>query len=383
MADTPPLMQPERAFYSSLRGFLDEPAPEDALKLNKGKRDSGSGPSRGIWRTSGSSLSSTFNGAGGRGEGRGEGKGDGVAMKKLKKTPKSPYKSTPFTPNSAHPPKSASDSTRNLLTANSNSDMRLGSSSGFSSVNNSRSNVGHYSASNPSASASTVTSPLATYSTNPSAPTSVYSSRPSSPVLGHGVESFQEDGGKGSGGVVVEGEERGGGSKREFELTPLSGLLTQSRRDIEMLKVVHGRGSGSGNLPSPSVSGAGVAAGAGLEAAARKISDGMEDIELNDIKTTSNGTGNGNGNGKGRDDCASAIATVTTTTVNSSEEESRGGRSNNQATPADFDQVSEDLKMFEDMYRAFLQTPTPTGRPRTEIHLLAMVCKRSEVVRGC
>ncbi|KAG4420333.1 hypothetical protein IFR04_006539 [Cadophora malorum] len=91
-----------------------------------------------------------------------------------------------------------------------------------------------------------------------------------------------------------------------FELTPLSTLIVQSLKDIEMLKRVQGHRRGIG------------------------IGDGI------------------------------AI---------------------------DFDSLFQNLKNFEAVYKAYLQTSTSTNineteEPCDEVHLLAMVCKRREVVRG-
>ncbi|PVH76969.1 hypothetical protein DL98DRAFT_574009 [Cadophora sp. DSE1049] len=112
-----------------------------------------------------------------------------------------------------------------------------------------------------------------------------------------------------------------------FELTPLSTLIAQSFKDIEMMKRVHGRSVGHLTL-SPGAKG--------------------KDKESNKAK------------GKDAEKAA-------------------------KATTIDFDKVEENLRGFEEFYRVFLQTPTcanPSNTPRAEVHLLAMVCKRSEVVKG-
>ncbi|KAL5323050.1 hypothetical protein ACEPPN_007578 [Leptodophora sp. 'Broadleaf-Isolate-01'] len=117
-----------------------------------------------------------------------------------------------------------------------------------------------------------------------------------------------------------------------FELTPLSRLIKQSLKDIEMMK----RFTTTDEVGGKNVKGK---RGKGKDKEAK-------------------------GKGKG---------------VGVGEEIIRGG---GREMVIDFDKISENLKGLEEVYQAFLQTPNPNGTPRTEIHLVAIVCKRSEVLKA-
>ncbi|KAK6580007.1 hypothetical protein PZA11_007715 [Diplocarpon coronariae] len=104
-----------------------------------------------------------------------------------------------------------------------------------------------------------------------------------------------------------------------FELTPLSGLIKQSFTDLEVLKRVHAE----------------------------------------TIQTGGGGTGAGvEGKGKGK----------------ATEEEV--------GMVVDFERVERNLKKFEEVYRSFLSYGGAYGEKHEEVHLVAMVCRRSEVATG-
>ena len=48
----------------------------------------------------------------------------------------------------------------------------------------------------------------------------------------------------------------------------------------------------------------------------------------------------------------------------------------------DFDKIEANLKKFEESYRAFLNFGGKYGGKTEEVHLVAVVCKRSDVVKG-
>ncbi|SZE99615.1 unnamed protein product [Blumeria hordei] len=48
----------------------------------------------------------------------------------------------------------------------------------------------------------------------------------------------------------------------------------------------------------------------------------------------------------------------------------------------DFERVEQNLKRFEDVYTQFLQCGRNEGEPIEEVHLMAMVCRRSGLVSG-
>jgi hypothetical protein len=65
--------------------------------------------------------------------------------------------------------------------------------------------------------------------------------------------------------------------------------------------------------------------------------------------------------------------------------EARGtGEGKDGPAPAltDFKKVEENLRKFEDLYRQHLRYGGAYGETGEEVHLVAMVCKRSDVVRG-
>lgn len=103
---------------------------------------------------------------------------------------------------------------------------------------------------------------------------------------------------------------------QEFRLTPLSGLIKQSFRDIETLKNVHGQIVESTSVnPSPNLV----------------------------------------------DPAAGAT----------------------QVQPIDFTKIEANLQKFEVLYNSFLEHgDEETGGPAEEVLMVAMVCKRSEVLKG-
>ena len=48
----------------------------------------------------------------------------------------------------------------------------------------------------------------------------------------------------------------------------------------------------------------------------------------------------------------------------------------------DFDRVEGNLRKFEELYRQFLNYGGRFGDKAEEVHLVAVVCKRSDVMRG-
>ncbi|KAK0113985.1 hypothetical protein ONS96_014832 [Cadophora gregata f. sp. sojae] len=131
-----------------------------------------------------------------------------------------------------------------------------------------------------------------------------------------------------------------------FELTPLSTLIAQSYKDIEMLKSIYGPSSRRLHpppLPPPTSSGKTKPKNKHNSKSKSEKGKKGEEGELNEKE----------------------MARVV-------------GLERGMAI--DFEKVEEGLRGFEEVYKVFLQTSNTT--PRTEVHLLAMVCKRSEVVNG-
>jgi hypothetical protein len=108
-----------------------------------------------------------------------------------------------------------------------------------------------------------------------------------------------------------------------FELTPLSSLIKQSYADIALLRRLHT--APSPTLPSPTYS---------------------------------------------------PNTSPSTILANSPKEKEV------QQVLIDFDKIESNLKKFEEMYRQFLRYGGRHGDEAEEVHLVAVVCKRSDVVRG-
>jgi flagellar motility protein MotE (MotC chaperone) len=125
-----------------------------------------------------------------------------------------------------------------------------------------------------------------------------------------------------------------------FELTPLSGLITQSFTDISLLRRL--AETQSPTYPSPAYS----------------------PTMKNEKAFQRRGT-------KGNNTSAKTKA------------KAKGNSSRQvQQSLIDFDKVEDNLKKLEELYRQFLNYGGKFGDKAEEVHLVAVVCKRSDVVKG-
>ena len=118
-----------------------------------------------------------------------------------------------------------------------------------------------------------------------------------------------------------------------FELTPLSGLITQSYTDIALLRRMHE--TQTPTYPSPTYS--------------PHSSPKEKHPNLNSKSKASS-------------------SPKTSPQV--------------QQSLIDFDKVEDNLRKFEELYRQFLHYGGKHGDRAEEVHLMTVVCKKSDVVKG-
>ncbi|CZT10384.1 uncharacterized protein RAG0_14874 [Rhynchosporium agropyri] len=399
----------ERTFNSPLRRIMNA-SEEVSVKLNR--LSSGSGKLGSFWGTSSANFSpsSAVENGHRRGEGSGGGgNGEGSTSRGMKKTKGSPYNNTPLKFKSSNTNEPGSESTRDLL--GSNDDFLGGSNaSSFQDLHGSRSNDSLYpyatlpsglsSSQNyqtyqyrlPSTSNSMPPFPAsASYSKSSyfesmpavSSATSTRASSPTLPAAERNPKAESSIDTKAGTDVKASTETAGSTVKRDFELTPLSDLIQQSIKDLEMLKIVYGRGGVYPSSVYTSVPGSGSGSGSAGDQGYVNFNVGSGP-PTNGVSSAvvSGASGIHNGKKKGRFSSNFKDRVNGVTPVSRGVEEDEEVAAEAEATASDFDQVGEDLRMFEEMYRAYLQTPTPSGRPRTEVHLLAIICKKREILQG-
>ncbi|KAF4626916.1 hypothetical protein G7Y89_g11241 [Cudoniella acicularis] len=148
-----------------------------------------------------------------------------------------------------------------------------------------------------------------------------------------------------------------------FELTPLSAIIAQSYTDIATLKNLN-------NIRSkPAVSNA--------LPTSTYVPPNASFVSLPNLKNK-NAVG-----GKGKDKAG----------IESGEEDNEGskngGGGNKSAVEEvveenliDFEKIQKNLERFEDLYRLWMKHGDGKGEVGTEVHLVAMVCKEGDVIRG-
>ncbi|CAG8977046.1 hypothetical protein HYALB_00005753 [Hymenoscyphus albidus] len=161
-----------------------------------------------------------------------------------------------------------------------------------------------------------------------------------------------------------------------IELTPLSAIIAQSRRDIQILRVLNAKSQEAAMAAEEATQGDSKGEGNGIIGMGRSLLKTMSSIgnmrksnQAGDVKNARSGV-------------------VRKTQSTSQLSQGRRGvgememREREPEKEVDYDKIERNLERFEDLYEAFLKLENTGGEKNEEVHLVTIGSKRGEVVRG-